>query len=182
MSIIAIKSRNIFVKKYCKCKKYVLLCVCKFSKRTKEKNIMQTNNCFVRGDELYEKLAKLSTNNIEALTGELLMCLGFKFKLTGTTFLKAAILFVYNNGDHRRIVRYNAVYKEIANQFDTNSPSVERNIRTAVSVCTEHGNLVALNDLLHNNLVQKDFPPSNCDLISGIATWLRLLQQKELSN
>lgn len=137
------------------------------------------NREFVQGEELYKELLSEGTDNIETLTGNLLMRLGFKFSLSGTVYLKAAILYLYRNNYHPHVIHNKMVYIAVAEQYATTQLSVERDIRNAVAVCTQHGNLTRLNDLLHNNLVEKGFPPSNYELISCIAAWLRMVYQKE---
>ena len=178
LQISSLKSLNIFVKKCCTYQNFVLLYVHKIRQGGFNVSDSENNNAFLRGNQLYENLLKQGTNDIEALTTELLMFLGFKFKLSGTVYLKAAILYLYYKNYRPHVIFHNQVYAAVAEQYATTQIRVERAIRTAVCDSNTNGNLVALNELLHNNITQPEYPPSNCELISCIASWLRLQHQK----
>lgn len=139
------------------------------------------NGSSFNADEIRKMLAEIGTDNINLFVDSLLMGLGFEFKLIGTKQLKETIVFVYHHPDTPHLTFQNDVYCDVAKHFNTKGPCVARNIRKTIADCTENGNLIVLNDLVHRNLVRKDYPPTNCELIMEIVAWIRLVHQKELN-
>ena len=135
-------------------------------------------NAFLHGNELYHQLIDGGTQDAYTFTVQLMMYLGFKSKLVGTQFLLNAILFVYSKGATEHVSYTNEVYPAVAKEMNSTVGRVERAIRNSIINCNDNGNLVAFYDLIHCQLTDPNYPPSNSELISSIVTFLHLEEHK----
>ena len=133
---------------------------------------------FLSGKELYQSVIGKGSRDVHALVGQLLIELGFKSKLIGTTFLKNAILYRYEKSDVAHVCYTNEVYAAVADKLHSTPTRVERAIRTTISDCCEYGNLDAFGDLTHSRVATPGYAPSNTELISNIVSWLQLEKDK----
>lgn len=133
---------------------------------------------FLDGDKLYSVIVGDGTSDVDTAVGHMLMYLGFKSKLIGTRYLKAAILYRYRKADVARINLTGDVYRAVAESNCSTVNRVERAIRNSINDCNNNGNLIAFNDLIHCQIAEPKFPPTNGELISSIVNWLQLEKQK----
>ena len=133
---------------------------------------------FLQGDELYRVIVGDGTSDVPSVVGHMLMYLGFKSKLVGTRYLHSAILYRYNKGEIARVSLTGEVYRVVAENNHSTVNRVERAIRNSISDCNDNGNLIAFNDLVHCQIVETKFAPTNGELISSIVNWLQLEKQK----
>lgn len=133
---------------------------------------------FLRGKELYQSVIGKGQHDVHALVQQLLIELGFKSKLIGTSFLRDAILYRYEKSDVAHVHYSNEVYAAVAEKLQSTPSRVERAIRTAINDCCAYGNLDAFSDLTHSRLTEPGYPPSNTELISIIVSWLILERDK----
>ncbi|MEE0775932.1 MAG: sporulation initiation factor Spo0A C-terminal domain-containing protein [Bacillota bacterium] len=98
----------------------------------------------------------------------LLRTLGVTAHLYGFNYLVRATELVMENSDCLlHIVKM--VYTVIAEEFQTSSKCVERNIRTAIDICWIHGNRDLLCEIAGYELKQK---PTNSQFIDIISAYL----------
>lgn len=133
---------------------------------------------FLHGEELYSVIVGDGTGDVTTAVGLLLTYLGFKNKLIGTSYLKEAILYRYQKVDIARMSLTGDIYLTVAHKMNSTVNRVERAIRNSISDCNDNGNLIAYNDLIHGQLVNTEFPPTNGELISSMVNWLQLEKQK----
>lgn len=133
---------------------------------------------FLHGEELYNVIVGDGSGDASTAVGLMLTYLGFKNKLIGTQYLKEAILYRYQKSDVVRVSLTGDVYIAVADRLNSTVNRVERAIRNSISDCNDNGNLIAYNDLVHCQLVDSEFPPTNGELISSIVNWLQLEKQK----
>ncbi len=136
------------------------------------------DDCFLHGDELYKSIVGDGASDVHVLVGQLLIGLGFKSKLTGTQYLKDAILYRYARRDVAHINYNNEVYTDVAERLHSTPCRVERAIRKAIGDCADFGNLNAFNDLIHGRVTAPGYVPSNTELISRIVDWLNIEEEK----
>lgn len=133
---------------------------------------------FLQGEELYNVIVGDGTGDATTAVGLMLTYLGFKNKLIGTQYLKEAILYRYQKLNMARVSLTGEVYLTVADKLNSTVNRVERAIRNSISDCNDNGNLIAFNDLIHCQMVEPQFPPTNGELISSIVNWLQLEKQK----
>ena len=133
---------------------------------------------YLRGEELYKVIIGDGSSDVETALGRMMMYLGFKSKLTGTRYLNTAIVHRYQRSGAARVSLTGEIYPVVAEKECSTVNRVERAIRNAIKDCADNGNLIALNDLTHSQLVEPKFSPTNGELICIIADWLRLERKK----
>ena len=136
------------------------------------------DDCFLHGDKLYQSIVGDGESDIHVLVGQLLIGLGFKSKLTGTQYLKDAILYRYVKKDVAHINYNGEIYANVANKLHSTPCRVERAIRKTINDCADFGNLSAFNDLIHSRVTAPGYVPSNIELISRIVDWLQIEEEK----
>ena len=127
---------------------------------------------------LHDQIVGDGSHDASIVVGRLLMVLVFKSKLVGTTYLKEAVLYRYEQADNARLSLTKDVYPAVATKLDTTVNRVERAIRNTINDCHERGNLFAFNELMRGEVIKEKYPPTNGELISDIASWLQLERQQ----
>lgn len=62
------------------------------------------------------------------------------------------------------------LYCEVAQEFDASPHSVERAIRTAITVCWERGGRETLDKMIGRHLTER---PTNCEFIDQVSNYIR---------
>ena len=127
---------------------------------------------------LHNQIVGDGSFDASVVVGKLLMTLLFKSKLVGTTYLKEAVLFRYEQSDNARVSLTKDIYPAVANKLDTTVNRVERAIRNTINDCHVNGNLYAFNDLMRGEVTKTQYSPTNGELISSIVSWLQLERQQ----
>ena len=133
---------------------------------------------YLSGEKLYGVIVGDGTKDVDTAVGHMLLCLGFKSKLIGTRYLKSAIMYRYHKGHVARVSLTGDVYRVIAENNNSTVNRVERAIRNSITDCNDNGNLIAFNDLVHTQIVEPSFAPTNGELINSIVNWLQLEKQR----
>ena len=129
-------------------------------------------------EQLHDHIVGNGTHNASVVVGKLFMLLLFRSKLDGTTYLKEAVLYRYENSSRARVSLTKEIYPAVANKLNTTVERVERAVRNTIKDCYEHGNLFALNNITHSELISKKYLPTNGELISIIVDWLTIERQQ----
>ena len=108
------------------------------------------------------------------VVGRLLTTLGFKSKLTGTRYLKDAILYRYFNANKKQVGMTSHAYFEVAISHKTTSTRVERAIRNSILNCYHHGALKSFNVLTQAPIIHEVYAPSNGEFMCSVVNWLQL--------
>ena len=127
---------------------------------------------------LHNQIVGDGSHDASIVVGRLFMVLLFKSKLVGTTYLKEAVLYRYEQADNSRLSLTKDVYPAVAHKLDTTVNRVERAIRNSINDCHVNGNLYAFNDLMRGDVIKTGYAPTNGELISSIASWLQLERQQ----
>ena len=133
---------------------------------------------FQGGEQLYNLIIGDGTSDVDTVVGLTLLYLGFKSKLVGTRYLKSAILYRYERVNVARVSLTGEVYQSVADDNCSTVNRVERAIRNSINDCNYNGNLIAFNDLVHSEIVELNFAPTNGELISSMVNWLQLQKQQ----
>ncbi len=134
---------------------------------------------FLHGKELYESIVGDHTGDANVFVWRLLIGLGFKSRLIGTGYLQDAILCRYEKADVVHVNYTHDIYDVVAIKQNTCATCVERSIRCAIIDCKKYGNLYALNELLHTEVVTDEYVPSNTEFISCVVGWLQAEKEQE---
>jgi two-component system response regulator (stage 0 sporulation protein A) len=102
-----------------------------------------------------------------------LFVLGFKSNLSGTGYLREAIVQMY---DCKTCLICKELYPNIASKFNTTPQRVERCIRHAISTCVDSTTIFRFNDLCGVQVIDKRYSPTNSEFITQICTWLHLVK------
>lgn len=137
------------------------------------------NNGNLQYDEMYENIVGDGTNSIDVVVGRLLLVLGFKSKLIGTTYLREAILLRYSNPNARRKGLISDIYPAVAEKQESTVNRVERAIRNTINECYNRGTLISLNDLFKCQVISPVYAPTNGELLSSIVDWLQIERQQQ---
>ena len=123
---------------------------------------------------LYKMVVGDGIDSIDVAVQNLFFALGFKSKLSGTTYLKEAIKLWYSFPKTKRVVLTTDIYPYVAEKLGSTPDRVERAIRNSIIDCYVHGNLVSFNDLVQSDVVSRKYTPTNGELLSSIVSWLRI--------
>ncbi len=111
-------------------------------------------------------------STLEQAIQMLLVQTGFRNKLTGSAYLcKAVEIYCKSPAELTRRLT-NELYPVVAQDFNTSAMCVERNIRTAIQDSYDRGGLFSLNRIFNCNVVEKNYPPTNADIIMFLANRL----------
>ena len=110
-----------------------------------------------------------SNDMVIQLTSKTFTLVSFKASLSGSQYFEDAILLALGCKDISSINLTRTVYAQIAKKYNTKVTCVEKSIRNAIKDCHTNGGLFKLNNLYHCVMIHKDFPPSNAELILGLA-------------
>ena len=102
---------------------------------------------------------------IEERTETYLRMLGIKIKSLGYGYLKTAIMLACENPELVKNIT-TQLYVLVAEQYNVNPKSVERNIRTTIDSAYREGDLLEINSIYGNVIYKNDFKLSNGELIS----------------
>lgn len=103
--------------------------------------------------------------NKDLIISRLMLSIGFKLHLCGSTYLRESIAYCLTLPQDTKINFSADVYPYIAKKHNTMARSVEKNIRTAIHNCYYNGNMLSFNDLCGYKTVSKSYPPTNADFI-----------------
>lgn len=131
-------------------------------------------------EQLYENIVGDGTSSIDVIVGRLLLALGFKSKLIGTTYLREAILLRYNKSNACRIGLISDIYPAVAQKQASTVNRVERAIRNTINDCYDRGTLLNLNNLFKCQIISPVYAPTNGELLSSIVDWLQIERQQQI--
>lgn len=94
--------------------------------------------------------------------------LGIRGTYKGCTQMNYAVATAWENKEYLGSVT-KLLYPEVAREFHTTPANVERNLRTVITVCWEHGNRALLEELVSDRLVEK---PTTKDFINILVGYL----------
>ena len=123
--------------------------------------------------QLYDAIVG-KEDDIAIIVGRLLTTLGFKSNLTGTQYLKGAILYRYSNAQTVCVGMITDTYKIVADKYNTVHTRVERAIRHSIINCYTNGDLKLFNELVQASIIDEEFAPSNGEFICSVVNWLQL--------
>ena len=123
---------------------------------------------------LYKMVVDKSVDTIEEAVQRLFFALGFKNKLSGTLFLKEAIVIWCSIPNSKRVMLTSDIYPTVAVTFNSTPWRVERAIRNTLIDCHRNGRLIYLNDLALSDVVSTAYVPTNGEFLSVVVAWLRL--------
>ena len=129
-------------------------------------------------DQMYENIVGDGSHSVDVVVGRLLLALGFKSKLIGTTYLKDAILLRYNKTNASRIGLISDIYPAVAEKQESTVNRVERAIRNTINECYSRGTLLGLNNLFKCQVISPVYAPTNGELLSSIVDWLQIERQQ----
>ncbi len=114
----------------------------------------------------YDKVTKLLMN--------------FKFlpQMQGFEYLRSAILYCLDKGEDLSGVT-TEIYPILAEKYNTQITSIERNIRKVIDKAFSFGGLLSLNDYFDTIVYTNKFKFSNNEIISIFVELLRLDRMKE---
>ena len=112
--------------------------------------------------------------SVDEAVERLLLALGFKSKLVGTTYLNEAIKLWYSFPGTRRVTMSTDIYPLIATKLNSTVDRVERAIRNAIINCYYHAKLIWFNDLVQSDVVSATYAPTNAEFLSSVVNWLRI--------
>lgn len=101
---------------------------------------------------------------------------GIPAHIKGYTFLREAILRVFNNQDYLGQITKN-LYPDIAIKFQSSSSRVERAIRHAIEVAWNRGNIDCIDNIFGYTISADKAKPTNSEFIAMIADKLRIEQK-----
>lgn len=137
------------------------------------------NESYLRHEHIYKFVVGDGTRDIDIVVGKLLIALGFKSKLIGTTYLKEAILCRYDRVDSCRIGLISDIYPAVADKLDSTVNRVERAIRNTINDCYSNGQLLYFNDLLQCQVISPTYAPTNGELLCSVVNWLQIERQQQ---
>lgn len=120
-----------------------------------------------RNDEI---IAFVRHESVENVAVYLLLQLGFKANLLGTTYLQEAIVQKYATNTNSLCKH---LYPLVAAKYNATGERVERSIRHTINECHASGRLSCANEVLGWQMVG-NYPPTNSEFISAICTWIHL--------
>lgn len=97
--------------------------------------------------------------------------LGVPFNIRGRHYIMRAVELIYKNG---RMAITKEIYPQIAKEFDTQPPRVERGIRHAVEKVFSNGNTDAIIKYFGANVSWSTDKLTNSEFIYGLVEYLRL--------
>lgn len=108
------------------------------------------------------------------------LLLDFKFhpQMQGFEFLRSAVLYYLDKGDDLSGITTD-VYPLLAEKYNTQVSSVERNIRKIIDKAYKFGGLLSINDYFDTILYTNKFKYSNYEIISILVEIIRLDNLKE---
>lgn len=98
--------------------------------------------------------------NIELITSRLMLAMGFKLSLIGSTYLRETIIFCYRNYLFSNVNFSKQVYPYLAQSHCSDERNVDRDLRTALKKCHENGRMLIVNDIFSYEIVSPHYPPS----------------------
>ena len=120
--------------------------------------------------------------NYEQKKGEqisiILKELGIAPNIKGYTYLKSAILYVFEQDDKLNLLMTKNVYPKIAKIYNTTPQRVERAIRHAIESAWNKGNLDTLEKYFYSCTSPKRGKPTNSEFIYTIVDYIN--SKKEL--
>lgn len=138
----------------------------------------QKRNHYPQHEFLFNYVVGDGVDDVDAAVDRLLFALGFRSKLHGTAYLKAAIELWYTVPNTCQVVLSSDVYPQVAMKFRTTAERVERSIRNTLRDCHHHGKLLLFNDLTQSEIISPRYVPTNGEFLSSVVSWLRM-QRRE---
>ena len=117
----------------------------------------------------------VKNNDILTVTERILLFLGFKIHLIGTSYLAEAITLKYYD---EKLSCLN-IYSQVAEKHDTAPGSVERAIRHAMHNCRSEGGITDFNLIVGYNAIDRKFDTTTSEFISLVSKWLHWVRSAE---
>jgi two-component system response regulator (stage 0 sporulation protein A) len=143
-----------------------------FNARTVVERVRQITN---RMPELTAKTA-VQERSLESTVTDILRGIGIPAHLKGFKYLREAIVLTVNDMDIINSMT-KVLYPTVAERFNTNWGLVERDIRSAVEVAWDRGDIEALQKLFGYTVSGKRGKPTNTEFIALIADKIYLDQK-----
>jgi two-component system response regulator (stage 0 sporulation protein A) len=143
-----------------------------FNARTVVERVRQITN---RMPELMAKTA-VQERSLESTVTDILRQIGIPAHLKGFKYLREAIVLTVNDMDIINSMT-KVLYPTVAERFKSNGILVERDIRSAIEVAWDRGNIEALQKLFGYTVSGKRGKPTNSEFIALIADKIYLDQK-----
>ena len=118
-------------------------------------------------------IASFSDESIREVVTQLIRSVGVPAHIKGYHHLRAAIEYLINHRDHAGNIKYYGmtthVYPQIASNFSTSPQRVERNIRNAIEIAWNRGNIDTLHEIFGYTVNDKKGRPTNSEFIAMMA-------------
>jgi two-component system response regulator (stage 0 sporulation protein A) len=99
--------------------------------------------------------------------------LGIPNKLKGYKYIRDSIILIYEEFEEEFEITKD-VYPLIAKKYNTKPSNIERNMRYALEISWERGNVEKINNIFGYTISEKTFKPTNSEFISRIVEELIL--------
>ncbi|MEL7608551.1 MAG: sporulation transcription factor Spo0A [Bacillota bacterium] len=120
-----------------------------------------------------QAVAGIAVDRVRETATQLIRSVGIPAHIKGYYHLRAAIEYLVNNEESMSQIRHfgmtTHVYPEIAKNFGTSPSRVERNIRNAIEVAWNRGNIETLHQMFGYTVNDKKGRPTNSEFIAMLA-------------
>ena len=135
-------------------------------------------NCFNEYFNYFKTNSIINTENVDDSNIEqeittILHEVGIPAHIKGYTFLREAILRVYNKQEYLGQIT-KSLYPDIAIKFSSSSSRVERAIRHAIEVAWNRGNVECIDNIFGYTISADKAKPTNSEFIAMIADKLQM--------
>ena len=144
-----------------------------FDAQTVVERVRQITN---RMPELMTRTPAAHERSLESIVTDILREIGIPAHLKGFKYLREAIVLTVNDMDIINSMT-KVLYPTVAERFKSNGILVERDIRSAIEVAWDRGNIEALQKLFGYTVSGKRGKPTNSEFIALIADKIYLDQK-----
>lgn len=121
----------------------------------------------------FRNLIAKNCQNIELITSQLMLAMGFKMHLCGAKYIHEAIVLYYKLSDNTRVSFSKTIFPDIAQKYKSCVHNVDKDIRTAIKSCYCNGKMLAFNELCGCEIFSSQYQPTISELIVNIVTWIK---------
>ena len=136
----------------------------------------QHSYLFNKQTDNFSGFAMKNFKNIDLVTSRLMLAMGFKLSLLGTTYLREAIVYRYDYSLDCKISLSKQILSHIAQKYNVSINSIDRDMRTALIKCYNDGTMFALNDILGCGVISKQYAPTISEFIMIFVTYFKTME------
>ena len=119
---------------------------------------------FNKQTDNFSGFAMKNFKNIDLVTSRLMLAMGFKLSLLGTTYLREAIVYRYDYSLDCKISLSKQILSNIAQKYNVSINSIDRDMR------------IALNDILGCGVISKQYAPTISEFIMILVTYFKTME------